>query len=96
MNHAQQNPFDVFSNLLKTAALLIAQNQTAPFERGANFHLIGPDGQKHQFTHSAESLREARNTLQSLGRVQGGEHVEQTSAQPVQNSVRVDTGITRG
>lgn len=95
MSHAQQNPFDVFSNPLKTAALLISQNQTAPFERGAKFHLIGPDGQKHQFEHSAESLREARNTLQSLGRVQGGEHVEQASTQHVQNGLRSDTSIAR-
>lgn len=94
MVSARENPVELFSNPLKVASLLMKQGHAEPFERGARFNLIGGNGERHQFVHSAQSLCEARDTLQALTQVQGGANVSAPAVQNVQD-VRPDTPLER-
>ena len=94
MSTAQHDPRTVFANPLSTAAFLLERGDTAPFERGARFNLINGNGERQQIVHSAESLGEARDTLQAMGKVQGGEHVAQHASQNI-GDARTNTGPQR-
>lgn len=86
MSNPRQNPVELFQDPLQVAALLIKQGATEPFEKGARFNLVGGNGERHQFVHSAETLRDARDTLQALSQVRGGVEVEQAQVAQVHNA----------
>lgn len=92
---ARENPVELFSNPLKVAALLMKQGHEKPFEQGARFNLVGGNGERHQFLHSAQSLRDARDTLQALAQVQAVATVATPAPQNVQDVRIPDTSLKR-
>lgn len=94
MGNMHENPVELFSNPLKVAALLMKQGHEKPFERGARFNLVGGNGERHQFVHSAQSLCDARETLQALAQIQDMTPVATHASQNVRDA-RVAAAVER-
>ncbi len=91
----QETPQQVFSNPLKTAAFLIERGATDAFEKGARFHVVGSKGTRELFTHSAKDLCAARDTLQTMATLRGGDAVAEHSPQAIAD-VRPQNGAQIG